>query len=239
MPEPSSVAEQALTGTLVLGKDAPEASHVLAGYSVRPGTLLEVHLASTATEPTGQEPDWLPVHYEAASPAGPAATWLLRIDTLDGPREVDLRLPFNAVLRWPPKVQVIDLAEGDYARLATLANQLERSYDALDRVHQDARSGIPDLTRRLFRLDSAAWAGEPRLLRLWAEQRRRLSTQDLVLLEWLARDLERAVAATRRPTQVVVSEGIRSVILRESGQLLLEAGWLRDLCRRVGEPRPR
>ena len=75
--------------------------------------------------------------------------------------------------------------------------------------------------------------------RVWAEQRRRLSTQDLVLLEGLAQDLEQAVAMLRRLGRSGASDSARAVIQDESGQLLLEAGWLRDLCRRVSQPGPR
>jgi hypothetical protein len=64
------------------------------------------------------------------SAVGPGATWLLAVDTLAGPRDVDLRLPPDAVLRWPPDAQVIGLDAADYARLAALADQLERSYEA-------------------------------------------------------------------------------------------------------------
>jgi len=137
------------------------------------------------------------------------------------------------VLRWPPQAAVIALGEADYARLATLADQLERSYAVLDRVHEDPRSGIPNLARRLFRSESASWVGLAGVPRAWAEQRRRLSTQDLILLEGLAQDLEQAVAMVRRLGRSSASDSARAVIQDESGQLLLEAGWLRDLCRRV------
>ena len=69
-----------------------------------------------------------------------------------------------------------------YARLAALAEQLDYSYGALDRIHEDPQSGIPRLARRLFRVESA-WAGATGVLRAWAHRRQRLSTQDLVLLE--------------------------------------------------------
>ena len=142
VPEPGSVAHHALTGTLAVREDGPEPGHVLAGYPVPPGTLLEVRLAPTTSEPTGQEPDWLPVRYEAPSPVGLWATWLLAVETPFGPREVDLRLPPDAVLRWPPQAPVIDLGKADYARLAALADQLERSFAALDGVHEDPRSAF-------------------------------------------------------------------------------------------------
>ncbi len=94
----------------------------------------------------------------------------------------------------------------------------------------------PDLARRLFRSESTSWAGLAGVPRVWAEQRRRLSTQDLVLLEGLARDLERAVAMLRRRGRSGASDSARAVTQDESGQLLLESGWLRDLCRRVSQP---
>jgi hypothetical protein len=134
---------------------------------------------------------------------------------------------------------VIALGEADYARLAALADLLERSYAALDRVHEDPRSGISNLAWRLFRLESASSAGLAGVPRVWAEQPRRLSTQDLVLLEGLAQDLEQAVAVFRERVRGGVSDNARAVIQHESGQLLLEAGWLRDLCRRVSQPGPR
>ena len=61
----------------------------------------------------------------------------------------------------------------------------------------------------------------------------------LVLLEGLAQDLEQAVAVLRQRVRGGVSDNARAVIQHESGQLLLEAGWLRDLCRRVSQPGPR
>ena len=75
-------------------EDGPQPRHVLAGYIVSPRTLLEVRLASTTSEPAGQEPDWLPVRYEVPNPVGPWATWLLAVDTPAGPRQLDLRLLF-------------------------------------------------------------------------------------------------------------------------------------------------
>jgi hypothetical protein len=69
-----------------------------------------------------------------------------------------------------------------------------------------------------------------------AEQRQRLSTQDLVLLERLAQDLEQAVTMLRRLGRSGASDTARGVIQDASGQLLLEAGWLRDLCQRVSQP---
>jgi hypothetical protein len=86
---------------------------------------------------------------------------------------VDLRLPPDAVLRWPPQAAVLALGEANDARLAALADQLERSFAALDRVHEDPRSGISNLARRLFRSESASWAGLAGVPRVWAEQRRR------------------------------------------------------------------
>ena len=115
------------------------------------------------------------------------------------------------MLRWPPDAQVIALDAADYARLAALADQLERSYEALDRVHADPRSGIPDLARRLFRVESA-WVGLTGVLRVWAEHQRRLSTQDLVLLEESARDLEQTVTTLRQHVRGGVSETVGAVI---------------------------
>ena len=57
MPEPGSVAHRALTGTLAVREDGSEPRHVLAGYTVLPGTLLEVRPTPTTSEPTGPEPD--------------------------------------------------------------------------------------------------------------------------------------------------------------------------------------
>ena len=221
--------QHALTGTLADGDE----THVLAGYRVPADTHLEVRFAPTTNQSTGREPIWLMVR----ATVEPGATWLLAVDTLAGPRDVDLRLPPDAVLRWPPDAQVIALDAADYARLAALADQLERSYEALDRVHADPRSGIPDLARRLFRVESA-WVGLPGVLRVWAEHQRRLSTQDLVLLEESARDLEQTVTTLRQHVRGGVSETVRAVIQDQSGQLLLESGWLRDLCRRLSQRDP-
>jgi hypothetical protein len=134
---------------------------------------------------------------------------------------------------------VIALGEADHARLAALADQLERSFATLARVHEDPRSGISELARRLFPSESTSWAGLAGVLRVWAEQRRRLSTQDLVLLEGLAQDLERAVVMLRQRGRSSASDSARAIIQDESGQLLLEAGWLRELCRRVSQSGPR
>jgi hypothetical protein len=133
---------------------------------------------------------------------------------------------------------VIALDPADYARLAALADQLDRSYAALDRVHEDPHSGIPTLARRLFRVESA-WAGATGVLHAWADQHQRLSTQDLVLLEELARDMEQTVSMLRQHVRSGVTDSARAVIQDHSGQLLLEAGWLRDLCRRPVRPDPR
>jgi hypothetical protein len=122
-----------------------------------------------------------------------------------------------------------------YARLAALAEQLDYSYGALDRIHEDQQSGIPQLARRLFRVESA-WAGATGVLRASAHRNQRLSTEDLVLLEDLARDLEETVTMLRQHVRSGVSDSARTVIQDHSGQLLLEAGWLRDLCRRPAQP---
>jgi hypothetical protein len=73
---------------------------------------------------------------------------------------------------------------------------------------------------------------------VWVGQRRRLSTQDLVLLEESARDLEQTVTMLRQHVRGDVSETVRAVIQDHSGQLLLESGWLRDLCRRLSQRDP-
>ena len=200
-----------------------------------PGILLEVRLAPSTSEPPAEEPDWLPVRYQAPSPVGPETAWLLTVQTPAGPHAVELRLPPDAVLRWPPHTPVIALDTADYARLAALADQLDSSYAALDRIHEDPQSGIPRLARRLFRVESA-WAGATGVLRAWAHRHQRLSTQDLVLLEDLARDLEQTVTMLRQHVRSGVSDSARAVIQDHSGQLLLEAGWLRDLCRRPAQP---
>jgi hypothetical protein len=243
MTGPRSVARTALTGTLEPRQQSTGPRHALAGYAVPDGTLLEVRLATADVEPTAQEPGWLPVHYQAGPepPTGRAqgeAAWLVAVATTAGPRQARLELPPDALLRWPPQVPVIALGAAVYARLAQLARQLRQSFAALDRVYQDPRSGLPDLVRRLDRLDTT-WVALAPVLEVWAAEQRRLSTQDLVLLEDLAQHLERTVATARGRLQAGVAENTRSVIAHESGRLLREAGWLRDLCGRVGRPGPR
>jgi hypothetical protein len=83
--------QHALTGTLA----DRDGTHVLAGYRVPADTHLEVRLAPTTNQSKSREPIWLTIR--AAVEQG--ATWLLAIDTLAGPRDVDLLLPPDAVLR--------------------------------------------------------------------------------------------------------------------------------------------
>jgi hypothetical protein len=59
------------------------------------------------------------------------------------------------------------------------------------------QSGIPQLARRLFRVECAR-AGAIGVLRASAHRHQRLSTQDLVLLEDLARDLDQTLTVLRQ-----------------------------------------
>jgi hypothetical protein len=102
----------ALTGTLERQPHPASPRHALAGYGVPDATLIEVRLATAEVEPTGQDPQWLPVRYQAGPepPTGRAqaeATWLVAVGTPTGPREARLALPPDALLRWPPQVTVI------------------------------------------------------------------------------------------------------------------------------------
>ena len=240
--DPATQTRPILTGMIEALFDGPRPGHYLAGWFIPSGSILEVRLAQPPqlSGPYGEQhgPEWLPVRYEARFedlPRGAVidARWHLLLETRNGHEEVDIVLPGSAILRWPATARIVVLSPAEYERLGSMAAQVEQSYEAIARAYDEPGSRVPDLIRRLFRMDIGNIA-ETRLAGRLAEQATPLSRDDIASLDRLADNLEQAVADFRRVPPEPYSESVRSTLRRESGQLLLEAGWLHDLCERVG-----
>jgi len=227
--------------TLVLGvDDTGVPCHVLDGLPVRSGTLLELRTAPrSAVFPRNES--WLPVRYDREISERPdgqlhlAALGYLAVSTANGWRDVSLRLPHDAVLRWSEGTQApsrcLTAAEAD--RLEQAAAQIECSSTALRAAYGDPRSGLDGLGRQLLRMDAGV-AGETDLVRRLARQGGPVWPEDLAFLETLARRLEATVSQARRQAAFYkMSEAARSALQQEGGWLLIESGWLRELCARL------